>query len=58
MGCLSIGLEKLKIVHKVTLHLSFLAWWQAAEREQTTSLLLNRDEDAGGALTFTEMFSF
>ncbi len=58
MGCLNIGLEKLKIVHKVTLHLSFSAPWQPAEREQTTSLFLNNEGDAGRALTFTEMFSF
>ena len=58
MGRLNVGLEKLKIVHKVTLHLSFLARWQPAERVQTTSLFLNKEGDAGRALTFTEMFSF
>lgn len=55
MGRLNIGSEKLKIVHKVTLHLSFSALWQPAEREQTTSLFLNNEGDAGRALTFTEM---
>lgn len=59
MGCLNTGLEKLKIVLKVTLHLSFSALWQPAERVQTTSLFLNNEGDAGRALTFTEMlFSF
>lgn len=59
MGRLNVGLEKLKIVHKVTLHLSFSDPWQPAEREQTTSLFLNNEGDAGRDLTFTEMlFSF
>lgn len=54
MGCLNVGLEKLKIVHKATLHQSPSSWWQPAEREQTTSLFLNTEGDAGRALTFTE----
>lgn len=59
MGLLNVGSEKLKIVRKVTLHLSFSGPWQPAEREQTTSLFLNNEGDAGRALTFTEMlFSF
>lgn len=58
MGCLNIALEKLKIAHKVTLHLSSRALWQPAEREQTASLCLNNRGDAGRALTATEMFAF
>lgn len=54
MGCLNVGLEKLKIVHKATLHQSPSSRWQPAEREQTTSLFLNTEGDAGRALTFTE----
>lgn len=44
MGCLNCGLEMVKIVRKVTLHLSFATLWHTAEREQTASLFLNTEE--------------